>query len=183
MPGHEPSKTRSPVVRMQSPSLPILDAVAAAQSEELLREIQSYHHVSNRHCGECTICCAVMPVTELQKPEYTACSYCTTTGCTVYESRPLTCRGWSCEWWTGRLGLTEEQRPDKLGLLFSFHPRFIVAHECQPGSALNPEAIEVLNRLKGQLPIMYVDALGTAFRVDQRDARLQIEQALRSRSG
>jgi len=168
---------------MQPPPLPSIDVAAAAQCEETLREIQSQHHVANRHCGECTVCCAVMPVTELKKPEYTACSYCTTSGCIAYASRPLTCRGWSCEWWTGRLGLADEQRPDKLGVLFSFHPRFIVVHECQAGSALNPEAIAVLNRLKTQFPIMYVDALGTAFRFDQRDARLQIEEALRLRGG
>lgn len=149
-----------------------------SKCEETLREIQRQHHVPGRQCNGCTECCRVIAVTELQKPPNTACTHCTGTSCAIYETRPLTCRGWACEWWLGRLGLTDSQRPDKLGLVFSFHPRFMIAHECRPGSALGKDAIRVLNRVKARMPLMFVPATGaSAFRLDEGDARLQIERA------
>jgi hypothetical protein len=168
---------------MQPNPLPVVDA-EAARCEQTLREIQQHYHVPHRRCGDCTVCCTVMPVTELAKPPYVTCSHCGPAGCGVYESRPLTCRGWSCEWWTGRLGLTDSQRPDKLGVMFSYHPRFIVAHESRPGTALSKEAIRVLNRVKSQVALMFVRATGRAFRLGEGDAGTQIEreEAVESRA-
>jgi hypothetical protein len=160
---------------VQPPSLPIVQPDAAKVEQDLLASRQP--HARNRRCGECTACCTFMRVDELRKPAKTPCPNCTGAGCSIYDSRPLTCRGWSCEWWLGNLGLTDTQRPDKLGLMFSYNPALMVVNECWPGAALGKAAVRVLNRIKGQRPLLFVPAVGTAFRLGERDAREEIRLA------
>ena len=71
---------------------------------------------TGRQCGECTACCMVMGVAEVPTPFYSACPRQTETGCGVYDKHPGACRDFYCEWLVG--GLTEDDRPDKLGLVF-----------------------------------------------------------------
>lgn len=40
-------------------------------------------------------------------------------GCTVYADRPKVCREWMCEWRAGTDILKGEERPDRLGIVFS----------------------------------------------------------------
>src|SRR3954453_4193121 len=71
---------------------------------------------TGRQCGECTACCMVMGVAEVPTPFYTPCPHQTEAGCAIYDKRPGPCRDFYCEWLVG--GLTEDDRPDKLGLVF-----------------------------------------------------------------
>jgi hypothetical protein len=72
-------------------------------------------------CGECTLCCKVMGVAELAKPEGAWCSHCDIgTGCKIYETRPGACRSFDCAWrFDPTLG--PEWRPDKA--------RFVMMYE------------------------------------------------------
>ena len=56
--------------------------------------------ITDRSCGECSLCCKLMGVPELKKPANTWCPHCRpgAGGCIVYTSRPATCRGFACEW-------------------------------------------------------------------------------------
>ena len=68
-----------------------------------------------RECGECTLCCTLLPVPVLEKPANTDCVNCKG-GCTIYETRPMPCRTYHCEWLKGEF--PEEMRPDKTHVVF-----------------------------------------------------------------
>ncbi len=128
---------------------------SVADMEAKMRDIQREHHVAGRTCGDCKECCTVLNVLEINKPINTPCPHCTAKGCGVYETRPLTCRGWSCEWWLGRLGLTDAQRPDKLGLMFTFEPGTpVIVYELVPGAATSKKGAKVLNRMRSQRTLL-----------------------------
>jgi hypothetical protein len=58
----------------------------------------------NRQCGQCTLCCKLIPVEEINKPKGTWCRFSRShKGCTLYPKHPLSCKTWSCEWLKGVL--------------------------------------------------------------------------------
>ena len=66
----------------------------------------------SRKCGACTACCIAPPITELDKLPGEPCGYLCSEGCSIYDTRPPTCRGFACEWLWG-MG-TLAQRPDRM---------------------------------------------------------------------
>ena len=71
-----------------------------------------------RDCGGCNACCNVLHINDpqLQKPAGTLCQHWKQGAkCTLYSSRPNTCRSYSCPWLDG-YGQPHE-RPDKVGVL------------------------------------------------------------------
>ena len=68
-----------------------------------------------RECGECTLCCTLLPVPILDKPANTDCVHCDGK-CTIYETRPTPCRTYRCEWLKGEF--EESMRPDKSHVVF-----------------------------------------------------------------
>ncbi len=78
-----------------------------------------------RQCGTCTMCCKLIEVTELEKPENVWCRHCKPgKGCGSYDSRPSVCRTFYCGWMVdGSLG--DNWRPDRA--------KFIITEE--PGTA------------------------------------------------
>jgi hypothetical protein len=56
--------------------------------------------VSGRACGSCSLCCKLLPIRELDKPENQWCVHCRpgNGGCGIYADRPPSCRGFACEW-------------------------------------------------------------------------------------
>jgi hypothetical protein len=61
-----------------------------------------------RECGECSLCCKLLGVTELGKAGGKWCSHAVVPGggCRVYEGRPHSCRAFQCGW------LASEVYPD-----------------------------------------------------------------------
>jgi hypothetical protein len=52
-----------------------------------------------RQCGDCSLCCKVMGVEEIQKPVGKWCQHCKAgRGCLIYDSRPAACRHFACQW-------------------------------------------------------------------------------------
>lgn len=50
-----------------------------------------------RGCEDCTLCCKVLGVEELDKPAGRWCRHCDVgKGCTIYEQRPQECRDFRC---------------------------------------------------------------------------------------
>jgi len=73
-----------------------------------------------RTCGECTLCCKVMPILDPKVPSLGGqwCSQCKIgVGCQIYDDRPLECREYLCLWRQGIL--PDDCRPDKCGAVFS----------------------------------------------------------------
>jgi hypothetical protein len=54
---------------------------------------------TGRTCGDCSMCCKVMYVPELDKPDGVWCRHAKPgAGCGIYETRPQVCRGFMCLW-------------------------------------------------------------------------------------
>ena len=54
---------------------------------------------SEKSCGDCTLCCKLMGVAELDKPQNVWCRHLVMgKGCGIYETRPEACRGFYCRW-------------------------------------------------------------------------------------
>jgi hypothetical protein len=55
--------------------------------------------MSARTCADCTLCCKVMAIEELEKPAGRWCQHCRPgRGCLIYADRPAECRAFSCLW-------------------------------------------------------------------------------------
>jgi hypothetical protein len=55
--------------------------------------------MSGRRCDECTLCCKVMAIEELDKPAGKWCRHCQPRrGCRIYDNRPGECREFNCLW-------------------------------------------------------------------------------------
>jgi uncharacterized protein len=64
-------------------------------------------------CGDCTLCCTLLHVKELEKPSHTKCVHliqgiATRPGCSVYHKRPQSCKDFECLW------LQEDDMPPEL---------------------------------------------------------------------
>lgn len=82
------------------------------------KDIRQPALVSARQCGTCTVCCKILPIntSELKKTANLLCQHCEEgRGCRIYETRPVVCRGFYCEW---RLNpeISATWRPDKSGI-------------------------------------------------------------------
>jgi|SRR5215468_8732406 len=52
-----------------------------------------------RQCGGCSLCCFMLDVVELAKPQNMWCPNCRLgEGCAIYHDRPGICRGYTCAW-------------------------------------------------------------------------------------
>lgn len=67
-------------------------------------------------CGECTLCCTLCVVEELDKAAGAACVHCDT-GCEIYEDRPQSCRDLRCAYYQMEKA-NIAMRPDNLGVVF-----------------------------------------------------------------
>lgn len=69
--------------------------------------------VTGRSCGDCQLCCKLVPVEEIGKPGNTRCRFQKSgKGCSIYEFKPDSCSHWSCAWLTGK-DTENIKRPDK----------------------------------------------------------------------
>lgn len=99
--------------------------------------------VSDRVCGECQECCRVLAVVEVWKPKHRQCEHQCPTGCAIQDKKPETCKEYRCHWLQGKFG-REDERPDKLGLIFDDQAYMIVsAWETREG-ALNEDRVRYL---------------------------------------
>ena len=54
---------------------------------------------TGRRCGDCSLCCRLVPVPVLHKAAGQKCRHAKyAKGCTIYEQRPYVCKTWSCRW-------------------------------------------------------------------------------------
>ena len=90
--------------------------------------------MTDRHCGECTLCCKLLPVVELDKGANTRCQHQRSgKGCRVYGQRamPPSCRLWSCRWLNG--DAADIRRPDRSHYVIDVLPDYITMQDNETG--------------------------------------------------
>jgi hypothetical protein len=88
--------------------------------------------MSGRACGDCTLCCKVMAIEELEKLAGRWCSHCNPgRGCLVYANRPAECQSFSCMWLANEL-LDERWKPNRSKLVLTTSDDGIEVR-CDPG--------------------------------------------------
>jgi hypothetical protein len=110
---------------------------------------------NGRSCGECTACCTTHGVAELKKTLFTKCQHVCKSGCAIYSQRPQSCRDFMCSWrspmWADMWHLTNNCRPDKLGLVFGMCELsggyLIEAHEVWKDARHGRRADTILHRV------------------------------------
>src|SRR5258708_5844522 len=59
---------------------------------------------TSRTCGECSLCCKLLPIDLLDKQANLWCQHCKPgNGCSIYNARPQVCRDYHCGWLLGAL--------------------------------------------------------------------------------
>jgi hypothetical protein len=81
--------------------------------------------MNGRVCGDCQLCCRLVPVGALKKDAGERCLYQRTgKGCTIYRNRPGDCRVWNCRWLVS--DDTEHlPRPDRAHYVIDIFPDFV----------------------------------------------------------
>jgi uncharacterized protein len=73
----------------------------------------------SRTCGECTLCCKVLGVGELNKPSGRQCDLVQIgKGCGDYENRPQSCHDFECLWLVSTI-MPDTMRPDRTKAVFT----------------------------------------------------------------
>ncbi len=84
-----------------------------------------YKADTDRKCGDCSLCCKLLPMPELAKPANKRCKHQRYgKGCAIYARRPDSCRTWSCRWLLGE-GTDDLPRPDRSHYVIDPMPDFV----------------------------------------------------------
>lgn len=115
---------------------------------------------AERSCGDCSLCCKLMSVRELDKAAFKWCRHARPGAkpgaCTIYEERPATCRTFLCHW---RLGvLPEHMKPNKIGAVFAqpenVHDARSLNVFIDPGRGVHPEVEAAIKALSEEMPVI-----------------------------
>jgi len=81
-----------------------------------------------RHCGDCSLCCKVLGIAELDKPKDVWCpNFAAGTGCGIYAQRPTSCRDFICRWLADP-AMGPEWKPSVCKMVLDAKPRLLVVH-------------------------------------------------------
>jgi hypothetical protein len=96
-----------------------------------------------RRCGDCQLCCKLLPSKELNKPAGTRCQHQKFgTGCAIYPTRPHACALWSCRWLTDP-ATADLRRPDRAHYVIDMTPDFVTVVDNASGTRTNVEVAQV----------------------------------------
>jgi hypothetical protein len=98
----------------------------------------------NRTCGDCQLCCVLMPIKSFNKPANQRCHHQShARGCKVHGTpdMPTDCRVWNCRWVLGAPGTEDLSRPDRAGYVLDVAPDFITV--TQEGGSTNVQVMQV----------------------------------------
>jgi hypothetical protein len=95
-----------------------------------------------RHCGDCTLCCRLVPVPELSKIAGQRCDHQFIGGCRIYRSRPVACRLWNCAWLV-QPETHEMSRPDRSHYVIDIVEDFVTATNNDTGETFPIPVIQV----------------------------------------
>ncbi len=97
--------------------------------------------MTNRTCGDCTLCCRLLPVAALGKAPNSRCTHVRGSGCSIFSdrNRPAPCREWSCRWLLG----DDLPRPDRAGYVVDSVPDSIKVTDATTGEAKDMKVVQV----------------------------------------
>ena len=90
-------------------------------------------------CGECTLCCTLLAVDDIQKQAGEKCVHCDN-GCAIYESRPDSCKSFYCAY-AQMEKVNIALRPDKCGVIFEKINDWVVLGSVDPDRGDYPNMI------------------------------------------
>jgi hypothetical protein len=109
--------------------------------------------VKEKQCGDCSLCCKIMAIPELNKPKDSWCPHVVMKrGCGIYESRPHSCRAFQCLW-LKEPRLPPEWKPSKAKFVMSDEsPGELVVHvdSGAPGAWRAEPYLSGLREMAGQ---------------------------------
>jgi hypothetical protein len=89
---------------------------------------------AGRTCGTCTLCCKILSVPEIDKPEGRWCPHVRQgKGCGIYAERPRQCRTFDCLWLLDP-ALGPEWKPEKAKFVFSKFDKTRLVAVCDPAA-------------------------------------------------
>jgi hypothetical protein len=81
-----------------------------------------------RQCGDCSLCCKVLGIPELDKPKDAWCpNFAAGAGCRIYEDRPPSCHNFSCRW-LNDLTMGPEWKPSVCKMVLDSRPHMLTVH-------------------------------------------------------
>ena len=97
--------------------------------------------VPGRECGNCTACCTHLRIEddELKKLAGEPCPHLSNhQGCSIYATRPITCRNWYCGW-RYMSQLDDQCRPDQSGIMIRLKDDGLIFEPIDSPLSLNAE--------------------------------------------
>lgn len=98
----------------------------------------------SRQCGDCQLCCKLLPVASLRKVANEKCKYQKFgVGCTVHNKQlmPVECSLWSC-WWLKGPDADELARPDRSHIVIDCMPDTLQSINADTGETITVKAIQ-----------------------------------------
>jgi hypothetical protein len=98
-----------------------------------------------RQCGDCQLCCKLLPVPPLQKAAGVSCQFQKFhKGCTVYRTykMPSECALWNCRWLVND-DADELSRPDRSHYVIDVMPDFITITHDETGEKQNIQVVQI----------------------------------------
>lgn len=99
-------------------------------------------------CGECTLCCFLLPIKWLDKPENTPCIHCDK-GCLIHETKDFECSNFECSWLQSGVR-NDALRPDKCGIIFEMMDENTFYGTINPETGITEMARKQLNDFSRQ---------------------------------
>jgi hypothetical protein len=99
----------------------------------------------SRQCGDCQLCCKLLPVPPLGKKANQRCKHQKFgKGCAVYHTRemPPECGLWNCRWLVND-DADELSRPDRSHYVIDLMPDFITIKQNDDGTTQNIQVVQV----------------------------------------
>jgi hypothetical protein len=85
-------------------------------------------NTASRQCGDCSLCCKVLRIPELDKPKDHWCpNFAAGAGCSIYPDRPPSCRDFVCRWLVDP-SMGPEWKPSLCKLVLDTKPGFLIVH-------------------------------------------------------
>jgi hypothetical protein len=98
-----------------------------------------------RRCGDCTLCCKLLPVPPLGKKAGERCQHQRHhKGCAVYRKKgfPAECAAWTCRWLVGD-DTADLSRPDRSHYDLDVLPDFVTLRNNETGDAQHVEVVQI----------------------------------------
>jgi hypothetical protein len=98
----------------------------------------------NRKCGDCTLCCKLLPVRELDKGAGERCQHQGVGKCRVYHrpQMPPSCRLWNCRWLVDP-ATAKLHRPDRSHYVIDLMPDLIRLTHNETGEVREIQVFQV----------------------------------------